>query len=103
MMAYISFPPHRLVLLSQNFGIMFALLQMRSLQPPLLPLSVVRPAELPSLLQYCPPQRGSESTLPSRFHPQSGDLQNVDASGPLVLRLETCRWSSNLGSVNSPT
>ena len=35
--------------------------------------------------------------LPSRFHPQFGDLQNVNARGPLVLRLETCRQSPDIG------
>lgn len=88
----------RLVPSNQNSGITSALLQMQSPLSPLLPLSVGRPGELPSHLQHCLPQRGSEFTPPSRFHPRSGDPQNVNANDLLLPRSETCRRSSNLRS-----
>ena len=90
-----SLPLHRLVPSNQNSEITFPLLQMQSLPSPLPPLSVGRPAELLSLLQYCPPRRGSGFTLPSRFHPRSGDLQNANANGLLLPRLETCQRPPN--------
>jgi len=91
-----SLPLHRLVPSNQNSEITSALLQMQSLLSPLPPLSVGRPAGLLSLLQHCLPQRESESTLPSRFHPRSGDLQNLNANDLLLPRLKTCWRSSNL-------
>jgi hypothetical protein len=78
---------------------MFAPLQTQSLLPPRRPPFVVRPAEPPSLPQSCLPRRGSEFTLPSRFHPRCGDLPNANANGLLFPRLGTCRRSSNLRSI----
>lgn len=92
----ISLPLHRLVSSNQNSEITFALLQMQSLPSPLPPLYVGRPAELPSLLQHCPPQRGSKFTLLSRFHPRSGGLQSANANDLLLPHLKTCQRSSNL-------
>jgi len=75
---------------------MFAPLQMQSLLLPLLPPSAVQPVEPPSLLRLCPPRRGSEFMLPSRFHPRFGDLPNANANALLPPRLETCRRYPNL-------
>ena len=82
--------------LNQNYEITFALPQMQSPLPPLLPLSVVRLVEPHSLLQPCPPRRGSESTLPSHFHRRSGDLQNANANGSQPPHSKTCRQPVNL-------
>ena len=75
---------------------MFAPLQMGSLLSLPLPPSAVQPVELPSLLPLCPPRRGSEFMLPSRFHPRFGDLPNANANALLPPRLETCRRYPNL-------
>jgi len=86
----------RLVPPNQNSEIMFAPLQTQLPQSLPLPPSAVQPVEPPSLLQLCPPRRGSEFMLPSPFHPRFGDLPNANANALPPPRLETCRRYPNL-------